>query len=240
MVGGLLLKDAPLSEEEKSQVRQPYWQEVFGTFRFTIVRENRTLFLLFLSIMINATAWQVTFPYLLIYIEHYLGYDKGTMGMIMGAVLIITAISTIPLGMLVDRMPRRPIILWMAILSGVTALLFSFARGIPFLIFSGTLTTVTMAGYGIVAGAWLKDLYPAQQRGQFQGVRMVFMVMLPMVIGPAIGSFLIRMYGAPTIMNGEAGFIPTPVLYYVSMVINLLAVIPILPIPKQQEKEIVA
>lgn len=240
LIGGLLLKDAPLSEEEKNQVRQPYWQEVLNTFRFNLVRENRTLFLLFLSIMINATAWQVTFPYLLIYIEHYLGYDKGTMGMIMGAVLIITAISTIPLGMLVDRMSRRPIIMWMAVLSGVTALLFSFARGIPFLIFSGTLTTVTMAGYGIVAGAWLKDLYPAQQRGQFQGVRMVFMVMLPMVIGPAIGSFLIRMYGTPTIMNGEAGFIPTPVLYYVSMVINLLAVIPILPIPKQKEKEIVA
>ncbi len=238
LVGGLLLKDAPMSEEEMNQVRQPYWQEVLNTFRFTIVRENRTLFLLFLSILVNATAWQVTFPYLLIYIEHYLGYDKGTMGMIMGAVLIITAISTVPLGMLVDRLPRRPIILWMAFLSGVTALLFSFAREIPFLIISGTLTTVTMAGYGIVAGAWLKDLYPTQQRGQFQGVRMVFMVMLPMVIGPAIGSFLIRMYGTPTIMNGEAGFIPTPVLYYVSTIINLLAVLPILPIPKQQPREI--
>ena len=226
-----------MSDEEKNRERQPYWQEVLNTFRFTIVRENRTLFLLFLSILVNATAWQVTFPYLLIYIEHYLGYDKGTMGVIMGVVLVITAISTIPLGMLVDRLPRRPIIMWMAFLSAVTALLFSFARGIPFLIISGTFMTVTMAGYGVVSGAWLKDLYPTQQRGQFQGVRMVFMVMLPMVIGPAIGSFLIRMYGTPTIMNGEAGFIPTPVLYYVSTVINLLAVLPILSIPKQLQKE---
>ncbi len=233
LIGGILLKDAPVSPEEQYKDRLPYWREVFNTFRFSIVRENKILFLLFLAILVNGIAWQVTFPYLLIYIEHFLGYDKGTMGLIMGAVLIITAISTIPLGMLVDRIPRRTFILWMVVASGITALIFAFAREIPFLIIAGTLQTVTMAAFGIVSGAWLKDLYPAQQRGQFQGIRMVFMVLLPMVIGPAIGSFLIRTYGIPTTMNGEAGFIPTPIIYYVAAIINLLALLPLLRIPKR-------
>jgi MFS family permease len=232
LIGGLLLKDAPVSHEEQFQQRIPYWREIFNTFRFSIVRENRILFLLFLAILVNAIAWQVTFPYLLIYIEHFLGYDKGTMGLIMGGVLVITALSTIPLGILVDKIPRRTFILWMVFLSSVTALVFSLARGIPFLVIAGTLQTVTMAAFGIVAGAWLMDLYPEQQRGQFQGVRMIFMVMLPMVIGPAIGSFLIRSYGIPTVLNGEAGFIPTPVLYYMAAAINLLAIIPLVRIPK--------
>ncbi len=233
LIGGLMMKDAPVSHEEQFQKRLPYWREVFNTFRFSIVRENRILFLLFLAILVNGVAWQVTFPYLLIYIEHYLGYDKGTMGLIMGGVLIITALSTIPLGILVDKIPRRTFILWMAFLSSVTALIFSFARGIPFLVIAGTLQTMTMAAFGIVAGAWLMDLYPEQQRGQFQGVRMIFMVLLPMVIGPAIGSFLIRSYGIPTVLNGEAGFIPTPVLYYMAAAINLLAILPLVRIPKQ-------
>ena len=233
LIGGLLLKDAPVSPQEQNQERLPYWREVLNTFRFSIVRENKILFLLFIAILINGIAWQVTFPYLLIYIEHFLGYDKGTMGLIMGAVLIITAISTIPLGMVVDRIPRRTFILWMVVASAVTALIFAFARGIPFLIVSGTLQIVTMAAFGIVSGAWLKDLYPTHQRGQFQGIRMVFMVLLPMVIGPAIGSFLIRTYGIPTTLNGEAGFIPTPAIYYMAAAINLLALLPLLRIPIQ-------
>ena len=232
LIGGLLLKDAPVSHEEQYQQRVPYWQEIFNTFRFSIVRENRVLFLLFLAILVNGIAWQVTFPYLLIYIEHFLGYDKGTMGLIMGGVLVITALSTIPLGILVDRIPRRTFIIWMVFFSTVTALLFSLARSIPFLIISGTLQTMTMAAFGIVAGAWLMDLYPEQQRGQFQGIRMIFMVMLPMVIGPAIGAFLIRSYGMPTILNGEAGFIPTPVIYYMAAAINLLAILPLVRIPR--------
>ncbi|HSM24291.1 MAG TPA: MFS transporter [Anaerolineaceae bacterium] len=232
-IGGLMLKDAPVSEEERNQQRLPYWREVLNIFRFSIVRENKILFLLFLAILVNGIAWQVTFPYLLIYIEHFLGYDKGTMGLIMGGVLIITAISTIPIGMLVDRVSRRTFILWVAFSAAVTALIFSFARGIPSLLIAGTLQTVTMAAFGIVSGAWLKDLYPSQQRGQFQGVRMVFWVLLPMVIGPAIGSFLIRSFGIPTTLNGEAGFIPTPVIYYAAALINLLALLPLIRIPKQ-------
>jgi len=232
LVGGLLLKDAPVSEEERNQIRPPYWREVLNTFSVDIVRKNRTLFLLLVAVSINGIAWQVTFPYLLIYIEHFLGYDKGTMGLIMGGVLVITALSTIPLGMLVDRIPRRTFILWMAVSSAITALIFSFARAIPFLLVAGVLQTVTMAAFGIVSGAWLKDLYPAQQRGQFQGVRMVFWVLIPMVIGPAIGSFLIRTYGIPTLLNGEAGFIPTPVIYYVAAVINLVALLPLLRISR--------
>jgi len=231
LIGGLLMKDAPLTAEELTVHRPPYWHEIINTFRMRVIRENKILFLLFLSIVVNGIAWQVSFPYLLIYIEHYLGFGKTEYGLIMGAVLIITALSTIPIGLLVDRIQRRRFMLWMAFLSAVTALLFSFARGMLFVLVAGVLQTVVMAAFGIVSGAWLKDLYPVENRGQFQGIRMIFMVLLPMVIGPAIGSFLIQRFGIATIMNGEAGFIPTPIIYVVAAVINLLAIPPLLPIP---------
>lgn len=234
LIGGLLMKDAPVSDAERFQKRPPFWHEVLHLFRVSVVRENRVLFLLFLSIVVNGIAYQVTFPYLLIYIEHFLGYDKGMMGLIMGVVLIITAISTIPIGMIVDRFPRKRFILLMAALSALSALIFGLARGTAFLIVAGVFQTVVMAAYGIVSGAWLMDLYPPESRGKFQGIRMIFMVLLPMIIGPAIGSFLISNYGIPTTMNGEAGFTPTSVLFFVSAVINLFAILPLLQIRNSQ------
>jgi MFS family permease len=231
LIGGLLMKDAPLTDEERTIQRQPYWREILNTFSMNLIRENKILFLLFLSIVVNGIAFQVNFPYLLIYIEHYLGFGKSEYGLILGVVLIITAISTIPIGLLVDRIQRRKFMLWMAFLSAVTNLIFSFARGMIFVLIAGVLMMVVMASFGIVSGAWLKDLYPSENRGQFQGIRMVFMVLLPMVIGPAIGSFLIQNYGIPTTLNGESGFIPTPIIYIVAAVINLLAILPLLLIP---------
>ena len=231
LIGGLLMKDAPLTTEEKNIQRLPYWQEILNTFSMRLIRENKVLFLLFLSITINGIAFQVNFPYLLIYIEHYLGFGKSEYGLILGAVLIVTAISTIPVGLLVDRIPRRKFMIWAAFLSSVTALIFSFARGMVSVLIAGILMMVVMAAFGIVSGAWLKDLYPHENRGQFQGIRMVFMVLLPMVIGPAIGSFLIQTYGIPTTLNGEQGFIPTSIIYIVAAVIDLLAILPLLSIP---------
>lgn len=233
LIGGLILKDAPPTQEEVNIQRPPYWREVAQVFRLQLIKENKIMFLLFISIVINSIAWQTTFPYLLIYIEHFLGFGKSEYGLIMGAVLILTALSTIPIGLIVDRVSRRGFILWMAFLSALAALIFSLARGMAFVLISGVFMTVIMAGFGIVSNAWLKDLYPKQNRGQFQGIRLLFWVMIPMIIGPSIGSFLISQFGIPTIMNGEAGFIPTPVIYYAAAVINLFAIPPLLRIPKK-------
>ncbi len=240
LIGGLLMKEPRPTRVEINQKQPPYWRVVLNTFSTRLVHENKVLFLLFLSIVVNGTAYQITFPYLLIYIEHFLGYDKGMMGLIMGAVLVITAIASIPIGMLVDRIPRLRFMLWMSYLSAASAVVFAFARGTAFLIAAGVFQTVVMASYGIVAGAWIKDLYPEASRGQFQGVRMFFMVLVPMVIGPSIGSFLIGRFGIPTTLNGEAGFTPTPVLFYVSAFVNLFAVPPLWRIARKHGQPVTA
>jgi MFS family permease len=86
----------------------------------------------------------------------------------------------------------------------------------------------------IVSGAWIKDLTPPSQAGQFQGIRMIFWIAIPMVVGPAIGSALIRAYGIPTVVEGEAGFIPVPVIFQVGSAIALLALIPLFFIRRRQ------
>jgi MFS family permease len=48
---------------------------------------------------------------------------------------------------------------------------------------------------GIVSNSWIKELLPEESRGRFLGVRMIFLVLLPMLIGPRIGSSIIQIYG---------------------------------------------
>jgi MFS family permease len=79
----------------------------------------------------------------------------------------------------------------------------------------------------IAATAWLKDLLPEESRGRFLGIRMIFWVLLPMLIGPAIGSALIQRFGIPTTLNGQAGFIPVPLIFQVGAALGLLALIPL-------------
>jgi hypothetical protein len=56
---------------------------------------------------------------------------------------------------------------------------------------------------------------------------MIFWVAIPMVVGPWIGSSLIQSFGMPTTINGEAGFIPAPIIFQVGSLISLLALVPL-------------
>nr|MDO8110741.1 hypothetical protein [Candidatus Sigynarchaeota archaeon] len=84
---------------------------------------------------------------------------------------------------------------------------------------------------GVAHGGWLQDAYPAGNVGKFQGIRMIFMVLLPMVIGPPIGATIISTFGIP---DGSGGFIPTPEIFLVGGIISLFAIIPILAIGKSE------
>jgi hypothetical protein len=52
--------------------------------------------------------------------------------------------------------------------------------------------------------------------------------MLPMILGPLTGGWLGTHYGIPTVINGQAGFIPTPILFQVAGVVTLLAALPLI------------
>ena len=104
---------------------------------------------------------------------------------------------------------------------------FSLVRGIPLLALTGLFWQMFNMSASIAAMSWLKDLLPEESRGKFLGIRMIFWVLLPMLIGPGIGSALIRRFGVPTLVNGQAGFIPVPVIFQVGACLGLLALIPL-------------
>ena len=225
IVAGSLLQDAPYPEET---ARGSFLSEFSSLFQWQTVRQNRTLFLLLLFIMISSIGMEVSFPYLIIYLENFIGITKTQFSIIGGAVMVGSAIFAIPFGLLADRWSRRKMIMVAMAGSAIGGIAFSFARAIPALALTGLAWQALNMAAGIAAVAWLKDLLPVESRGKFLGMRMIFWIAIPMVVGPWIGSSLIRYFGVPTTLHGEAGFIPVPILFQVGGAIALLSLIPLL------------
>lgn len=225
LIGGLLLEEPQsVSQDEK---RTPFWQELRQLFDLRTIKENSTLFILLVFMMISGIGMQVSFPYMIVYLENNVGVSKTEFSIIGGAVMLGSALLAIPFGILADRWRKRAMIAIGLVVSSMGGIMFSLVRSLGLLAIAGLLWQAFSVAAGIASTAWLKDLLPEESRGKFLGIRMIFWVMMPMVVGPAIGSWLIQSFGIPTHMGGEAGFIPVPIIFQVGSIISLLALIPL-------------
>ena len=96
--------------------------------------------------------------------------------------------------------------------------------------------TVMMSGYMMVTaalGANIRDWTPADKVGHFQGIRMIFAVLLPMVIGPFIGSAVIRNSPETYVELGEVKSVPTPGVFLAAAVVLLLILPPVLALRRR-------
>lgn len=225
LVAGYLLEDTPAIESDVP--RPPFWQEFTELFRIDVLKENRDLFTLLLFIMVSNIGMQVSMPYLIIYLENYVGVTKTEFSIIGGAVMLGSAIFAIPFGILADRWNKRVMSAVAIVVSSLGGILLSLVGTLPLLALTGLVWQAFSTASGIASVAWLKDLLPEQNRGKFLGIRMIFWIAIPMVIGPWIGSTLIQNLGIPTVTNGETGFIPVPIIFQVGSVIALLSLIPL-------------
>jgi MFS family permease len=225
LVAGYLLQDA--SAVDSVGPRLPFWQEFTELLRIDVLKENRDLFTLLLFIMISNIGMQVSMPYLIIYLENYIGVSKTEFSIIGGAVMLGSAVFAIPFGILADRWDKRVMSAVAVVVSSLGGILLSLVSTLPLLALTGLVWQAFSTASGIASVAWLKDLLPVQSRGKFLGIRMIFWIAIPMVVGPWLGSTLIQNFGIPTITNGEAGFIPVPIIFQVGSAIALLSLIPL-------------
>ena len=87
-------------------------------------------------------------------------------------------------------------------------------------------------------GAKVRDYTPAKEVGLFQGVRMIFTVLIPMIIGPmVIAEIICRIGGTP--YENEYGitvYPPNRWLFFVTGIIFALAIIPVIIMIKKERK----
>jgi len=164
---------------------EPYLKNIIYGFRPKVVKENPKLYLALISFMVFNIAIQVFMPYLMVYIEQTLNVDFIiTVASVIGTASIVTVV----IGAFMDKLGKNRIIFPALAAATIGGVLMTFLTDQVGVIIGCTLL---MAGYLIctaVLGAKVRDYTPINQAGLFQGVRMVFVVMIPMVTGPYIGS----------------------------------------------------
>ena len=92
---------------------------------------------------------------------------------------------------------------------------------------------INLMGVGYIAflqttKIWAKQLFPKDSRGQFEGIWVLFFVLIPMIGGSLIGQAVVQT-GGETFLNAESGrmeYIPNGNIFVAGMIIILLALIP--------------
>ncbi|MBN1180241.1 MAG: MFS transporter [Anaerolineae bacterium] len=224
LVGGLLVREVP----DETRPTSSYWRQLADTFHVENIRANRDYFLLLTALMLYGIAEQIFFPYLIIYLNHYLELPTLDASLIIFVCILVGGILlAYPFGILADRIGRKRLAVGAVVLKMVGLILFSLMHTTLLLALTGILWLAAMSAWMVSTGAWTKDLFPADKRGQFAGYFILFTVAFTMVPGPLIGGWLSSAFGIPTVINGQPGFIPTPLLFQVAGLATLVALIPL-------------
>lgn len=227
-----------LKEQPATPKREPFFQQLAYGFRPSVIARHRALYLSLLAMCVFSIAVQVFFPYLIIYMQHYLLLDNYAL--VLGVVLIVASAASVLGGRVIDRVGKLRFagpasIVMLAGLAGMY-----FARGIAAVMAMGA---VMMSGYMLLTAALsaqVRDLTPPEKAGHFQGIRMIFAVMLPMIIGPFIGAAVIRGNGQTYVELGQSKTVPTPAIFLAAAISLLLVAVPLLLLRREAARGQVA
>ncbi len=232
----IALKDDPGLKARKNA--GGYWRQFAEVFHIRTVMANKELFWVFVINCVYFTAFNVYFPYITIYLNNYLSMSYTLSGTLQGIGLLAAIFMTIPVSRYINKGKMVPVIFLAVVANFAGLLLISLFSHIAVLLIG-----IFGAGIGYVLmvqtiTAWVKNLYPEEMRGQFEGIKMIFAVCIPMVVGPAISSFVIHHYGVHMEINGVAGMVPTESLFIVSALITLFTLLPLLPADKHVKQRL--
>ena len=211
--------------------KEPYLPTLVYGLRPSVVKENPALYLSFAAFCLFSVAVQVFFPYLIIYMQNYLHFDGYAL--VLGIVLIFASVVSVLSGRVIDRLGALTCVLPAAgvMFAGLVGMF--FARSMPAVIVTGC---VMMSGYMLVTAILsgvIRDHTPAGKAGHFQGIRMIFGVLLPMILGPAIGAAVIRGSDSTYVDLGVVKTVPTPSIFLAAAVVLLLILPPVLALPEK-------
>lgn len=246
IIGLFTVKDSLSGEKKNSN----FFSDLIYGFRPSVIKENKPIYLALVSVALFSIAVQCFFPYIFIYLQHHLGFSFDTLFASLTPAKIIIAVALVAgvavglifLGKLIDKVGKS-VFVFPSTIVFIIGLVCAFKANS--LLFFGLAAIPVMGGYGllmIILNAAVRDFTPEDKVGQFQGIRMIFAVMLPMVIGPAIGNAVTERFVDGTYLNeyNELVNVPVPAIFLASACVSLFIFIPIIALRKtwkNREKE---
>ena len=212
-----------------------YFANLLYGFRPSVIREHKALYLTLLAYAVFGISIQIFMPYLILYYTVCLGMDNYVL--IFAPAIVLAAAFTFFYGKVYDRKGFRfSAIPAIGLLMLGYVLLYFFRHAVP--VFIGTL--IMLCGYlsGMaVFGAMLRDHTPENKAGMFQGQRIIGQVLVPGIIGPAIGAAVLK--NAEVIVNndGTTSFVPNENIFLAAFVAAIMIWVTFIPLFRLLKKE---
>ena len=224
IVGFFIIDEKPVQTEGN----QNYFANIFYGFRPSVIKSNKMLYLTVAAVAAFNISIQVFMPYLIIYYEKSLGMTDYVL--IFAPAIILAAVFTGLYGQVYDKKGfRTAIVLPMALLMVGYVLLYFFRATVPVFVGSVLMMCVFL-GTGAILGAKVRTHTPENRSGMFQGLRIVGQVLIPGVIGPAIGAAVLK--NAETVLNndGTTSFIPNRNIFLAAFIAAVFIWVVLIPL----------
>ncbi|MBQ8174298.1 MAG: MFS transporter [Clostridia bacterium] len=201
-----------------------YLQDTFYGFRPSVIKGNRMMYVVLGTACIVGISQQTFFSYLMNFVIKTLGYGDGFI-LPVAVIILGAAAMTGIVGVLTDRKGRRGFFLPLligAILGTFSLYCLQFLTGAAqtaVLYIGGVLMLGSVLSLGATLSAAFQDYIPAGCEGRFQGVRMCFTVLVPMIVGPIISLCI----GLDAMGLNGADFSPPYAIFLAATVVAILA-----------------
>lgn len=212
-------------------------------FKPSVIKSNKSLYISLVCMGIFSIASQIFFPYLFIYVDHYI--DMNTLQLTVPNIILAVVVigggvaALVSMIILSDKKGKAPFLYPSAIFFVIGLILVYFADNN--IIYFALAAVIAMVGYGllmIMLGAAIRDFTPEDKAGQLQGVRMIFSVMLPMLIGPRVAAAITENFSSQYYVDdfGVATLIPAPHIYIGAAVAGATIFVPLFFLYKEFKK----
>ena len=223
-IGFFIIDDPKIETRENKS----YFKNIIYGFRPSVIKKNPTLYVLFIAFAIFGISIQIFMPYLILYYTEGLKMENYVL--IMAPAIILASVFTAFFGRVYDKLGFKRSIIY-ALCPLMLGYIVLFLSKSTALVFIGSL--LMMCGYlsGMATfGAIIRDNTPQNKSGMLQGLRIVSQVLIPGVIGPAIGDMILR--DAELVLNndGTTSFIPNEKIFLGALIVLALVALALIPV----------
>ena len=229
ILGIFIIKDSDQLEKNGTL------KDIFYGFRPSVIKGNKSLYAALLIVVVYGIACQIFMPYLIIYMRSYLGFSDIEYSLVFGVAIAVGAVINVFLGRLSDKKDKKQLLYVAATVMALGLFCMYFANGmnhVANLLFFGISGFVMITGYIFVSaltGAIVRDNTPPESAGKLQGVRMVFSVLIPMIVGPMIGNGINKAMNVPLENAGADAmtteYIPAPEIFLAGAITSCLLIL---------------
>ncbi|MGD9887105.1 MAG: MFS transporter [Bacilli bacterium] len=224
IVSLFLVKD----EDKKSHEDISYWKRVIYGFKASTIKTYPQLYLTMLAQCLFSISFQVFMTYILIYFEHNLGLTMIEYGLMLAVMILVASIIGIVFGRIMDKKGKKRFALVSYLLYVVSLFVLALVSNYYLLMLMGTILLAGDILLVTVLGSTIRDETPKGKAGLFQGIRLVFVVLIPMLIGPTLGELAIRS-SQVTFINefNETVLVPNAGIFVMAGIVGLFVIVPL-------------